>query len=230
MQTKPVFRFSVLVLLTAACAPAYVPNVVNTPMLTERNDLNLAVYTGTAGFDMQGSFAISDNIGIMVNGSLADRTNDSTDNYHKHAFFEFAPGYYTKFGSSGVVEIYGGYGQGWVDSYYNSSIFLNYSKANISRVFIQPGVGATTSVFDGNFSSRLVLVTINQDNISETGFFLEPVLTGKIGYKWFKFVAQMGLSVPFNSNDIHFEYQPFMISLGMQLNLGTIFKSGTSDL
>jgi hypothetical protein len=224
MRTNSIFCFFCMVLFAASCAPAYIPNVANTPLLTGKNDLNLAIYTGTAGFDAQGSFAINDNIGFMVNGSWADRTNDSTENYHKHAFFEAAPGYFTRFGNSGVVEIYGGYGYGWVDSYYDVGFFTNYADAIMNRFFIQPGVGVVTDIFDGSFSSRVVMITISQDQVSETGYFLEPVLTGKLGYKYVKFVAQLGLSVPFNSEKITFEYQPFMISLGMQINLGTIIK------
>ncbi|MBN2486455.1 MAG: hypothetical protein JXB34_10820 [Bacteroidales bacterium] len=212
-----------------SCTPAYIPNVVNTPLLTEKNDLNLATYTGTSGFDLQGSYALTDNIGLMINSSMSNRANDSTDNYHRHAFFEVAPGYYTNYGRIGVVEVYGGYGHGWVDSYYSNSYFLSYSKANVSRFFIQPGMGLTTHIFDGIASVRLVYVSIFQDNISDYGVFFEPVLTGKLGYKYLKFVGQMGFSMPVLSKEINFEYQPFLVSFGVQINLGALVKSASQN-
>jgi hypothetical protein len=225
MKTKTIFNLSCIIIIVWACAPAYIPNVVNTPLLTGKNDLNLAVYTSTAGFDAQSSFAVTDQIGIMANGSWADRTSDSSNNFHKHAFFEGGLGYYSRFGNSGVADVYAGYGYGWVESNYDVGFYTDYANATISRIFIQPGVGAVTDIFDGSFSSRLVMVTISQGNVSETGYFIEPVLTGKVGYKYVKFVAQMGMSIPFDKDQFDFEYQPFMISLGMQVNLGTIFKS-----
>ena len=224
MKTNSIFYLVSIVLVLGSCAPAYVPNVINSPMLSEKMDLNIAGYTGTAGYDLQGAFAITDNIGIMVNGSFADRTSDSTNSYHKHVFLEAGPGYFTKVGNSGIVEIYGGFGIGNVDSYYESSVFTNYANATISRIYLQPGVGFISDFFDGSFTSRFALVNINQDQISETGLFVEPALTGKLGYKWVKFTGQLGFSVPLNPDDIHFEYQPIMISIGLQINLGSLLK------
>lgn len=226
MKIKSIFRLIALAALAGACAPAYIPNVVNTPQLTEKHDLNIALYTGTAGLDLQGSFAFTDNIGLMVNGTWADNSDDSSSNFHKHSFFEVAPGYFSTFGNSGIVEIYGGYGSGWVNSYYDNGFYTNFADARMDRFFIQPGVGAVNNIFDGSLTTRVVLLSITQDKVTETAFFFEPVLTGKVGYKWVKFVAQMGFSIPVGNKDLNFEYQPFMFSVGMQLSLGKIFKSG----
>ncbi len=54
--------------------------------------------------------------------------------------------------------------------------------------------------------------------------FIEPALTGKLGYKYFKLTGQLGLSLPINEKDIY-GYQPLLFSLGMQINIGrTIFE------
>ncbi|HRC89903.1 MAG TPA: hypothetical protein PK910_07795, partial [Bacteroidales bacterium] len=84
-------------LIINSCAPAYVPNVLNAPMLTNKNEVQAAVYIGTSGFDPQIAWAPTNHIGVMANASFMNSTSDSTENYHKHNFFEFGAGYYTAF-------------------------------------------------------------------------------------------------------------------------------------
>jgi phosphoserine phosphatase len=69
--------FLILALLNS-CATAYIPNTVNTPLLTNRKEFQAAIYAGTSGFDPQLTYAVSDHIGIMLNGSFANVTSDST--------------------------------------------------------------------------------------------------------------------------------------------------------
>ncbi|MEE4199006.1 MAG: hypothetical protein V2I54_15305 [Bacteroidales bacterium] len=71
-----------------SCSPEYIPNMANSPMFTERGELQATIATGTSNFDAQTAYAITDHIGIMVNGSYGNETNDTTDDYHKHAFIE----------------------------------------------------------------------------------------------------------------------------------------------
>jgi hypothetical protein len=160
----------------------------------------------------------------MINGSFADRTSDSTDDFHKHRFFEIAPGYFKKISRVGVVELYGGYGMGEIETFYDNALFTNYGKADYTRFFIQPGIGIANDFVNASFSARLSHVIIKQNKITEDGTFLEPALTGKFGYKWVMFCCQVGLSLPFDDENIKFKYQPFIISLGMQFNLGRMIK------
>jgi len=226
MKSKwnPVIFLSSLILFLGACAPAYVPNVINAPLLSNKGEVQLAVNTGIAGFDPQFAYAVTDHFGIMVNGSFANWTSDSTDNFHKHQFFELGTGYYTKIGSSGRFETFGGFGFGNLRADYSNDLWLSKSRVNSTRFFIQPTIGATTSIFDGSFATRIVLVELKQDNISASGLFVEPVLTGKVGYKYVKGVFQLGFSLPLNSNNLPFNYQPFIVSVGIQANIGKIFE------
>jgi len=204
----------------SSCVSSYVPNAVNSPLLTKKHEFQAAVYSGTAGIDPQIAYAVTNHWGLMVNASFADRTNDSTNNFHKHNFVEFGSGYFSQFGKNGVVEIYGGYGFGNLEARYESGIFLDYANLQTRRLFIQPGIGMSGEIFDGSFTPRISVVTLSQNSTSKTAVFFEPTVTGKVGYRYFRFVFQFGLSTAIYPDTIDFGYEPFIISLGFQAIIG----------
>ncbi|PLX11700.1 MAG: hypothetical protein C0597_14640 [Marinilabiliales bacterium] len=208
-----------------SCSPEYVPNMVNSPMLSNRGEFQASIATGTSNFDAQTAFAITDNIGIMVNGSFGNETNDSTDDFHKHAFVEAGIGYFEKIGSKGRYEIYGGYGTGKVEGYYETSLFdSQITEAKYNRFFVQPGIGISTGIYDGSFSPRFAVVQMDPNGADfRTGkynLFFEPVITSKVGFKYVKFIFQFGVSVPFGDENLNYDYQPFIMNIGLNLNLG----------
>lgn len=211
-------------LLLGSCAPAYVPNVISTPLLSNKGEMQLSVNTGIAGFDPQFAYAVTDYIGVMVNGSFANWTSDSTDNFHKHKFVEIGTGYYTKLGESGRFETFCGFGFGNLKAKYSNDLWISMATVNSTRFFVQPTIGATTKMFDGSFATRIVFVNLTQEDIKGSGVFVEPVLTGKVGYKNVKGVIQLGFSLPFNHNDLIFNYQPFIFSVGLQVNIGKLYE------
>ena len=209
---------SILFLMLSSCAPMYVPNVINTALLKNQGEIQMSVYTGTAGIDPQFAFAITDHIGIMANGSFADRS-DTTGDFHKHTFVEFGAGYFENIGGNGVVEVYGGYGFGKLEASFNSDeIWTSYANVTSNRIFLQPSIGLTTSVADIAFSPRLCYVTVSQESVTKSTLFFEPAITGKVGFKYVKFNGQLGFSVPANGEYIN--YQPIMFSIGMQVFIG----------
>ena len=134
-------------------------------------------------------------------------------------------GYYEKIGENARYEIYGGYGFGKTEGFYETSTFdSEVTDADMQRIFVQPGIGVATGIFDGSFSPRFVLVkmTPNGDTFETGGYntFFEPVITSKIGYKWVKFVVQFGFSVPIGNDDLHFDYQPFIVNFGLNFSIG----------
>jgi hypothetical protein len=215
----------ITILIFTSCAPAYIPNVVNSPMFSNEGEFQGSVHTGLSGFDPQLAYAVTDHIGVMANGSFANWTSDSTDNFHKHQFFEAGLGYYTKVRTKGRLEVYGGYGFGKLETNSGSDLFLAYTKVNSSRVFIQPAIGIASNVFDGSFATRLVMLNLSQYNETNIGYFAEPVLTGKIGYKYVKVIGQFGISIPLNDTKIDFDYEPFIFSLGLQFNIGRMWDN-----
>jgi len=221
--------FGVVVLINS-CAPAYIPNVVNAPLLSNKNEFQGKLTGGTSGFDNQLSYAITDHIGVMLNGSYNYR-NDSA-NYHKHYFIETGVGYYQKLQEAGRLEVFGGYGYGDVKAieddwfYQNNQLVAN---AYYHRIFIQPSLGAVTNVFEGSFSTRYSLVNMHfrEGNTNDMSMnnsyisFLEPAITVKLGYKYVKYVAQIGFSVPIYGNtEQMYSHQPFIFSMGINVKIG----------
>lgn len=202
-----------------SCAPLYVPNVVNAPMLSEKNDINASLHFGLSGTDVQSAFALTDHIGIMVNGSYMNQTSDSADNYHKHILIEAGVGYFERLGKYGIFETYGGYGVGRINSHQNSGDFSSFSDTYVNRIFIQPSVGFKSNYFEFAFAPRTVWAFVSQGNVRKTGFFLEPTLVLKAGSPILKLVTQFGLSFLMNSSSSSFNYQPFLFSFGLQFRL-----------
>lgn len=218
-QFKSAIAIYLLITVLSGCAPVYIPNVINTPLLSEKGNVNANINTGVSGIDPQVAVAVTDNIGIMLNGSFANRTSDSSANFHQHNFVELGGGYYTKLGEQGRFEAFGGYGMGSIKTEYYNNLWNSFADVNSQRIFVQPAIGATTEVFDGSFATRFVFVNLKQDNIRYNSLFFEPVLTAKMGYKYVKATCQLGLSFPINA-PLQFDYQPFIISIGLQGSFG----------
>lgn len=210
-----IFVFSIVAIIYFnSCAPLYVPNVVNTPMLTEKDDVNASVHLGLSGVDVQSAYAVADNIGVMFNGSFMFDNSEQTDNYHKHVFVEMGGGYFKPLGEHGVFEMYGGYGIGKINSYHATGGLSSFSDVYINRFFIQPGIGFTSDYFEAILSPRTVVALISQEDYFQKGYFIEPTVTFKLGAEHVKFIAQIGLS--FLMDDVIFNYEPFLFSFGIQ--------------
>lgn len=207
---------SVLLSFFISCAPAYTPNIVNTPLFSSKGEIQAAIGTGTSGFDPQLAYAITDHIGVMANASFANRSDSA--NFHKHSFKELGVGYTIPIGDAGRFEVYGGGGWGSVDAMYHSGIFDGRSNATYNRFFIQPSVGAVTDIFEGAFTPRLVFVNMHNDidslKTNAIDPFIEPTMTVKIGWKYVKMMFQVGLSLPF-AEVKNYGNQPFMFSIGL---------------
>ncbi|MBN2663339.1 MAG: hypothetical protein JXR68_06790 [Bacteroidales bacterium] len=208
-----------------SCAPAYVPNVVNTPLFNNKAETQLGIYSGISGLDAQAAVAITNNIGVMFNSSFINSVSDTTDKYHKHTFFEAGIGYYTVFNKNGHFALFSGYGYGNV-SIKATNIFGNLitTNATYQRIFIQPEFGFTSAIFELDFSPRFVFVDMNPDYLQFTTIkkvLVEPTITSKIGYKYLFFTSQIGFSMPLlNINsDVWFKRQAFIFSIGVQIKI-----------
>ena len=222
--SRILISFLGLVTLCTSCSPEYIPNMVNSPMLSNQGEFQATIATGNSNFDMHTAFAITDNIGIMVNGSYGNETSDSTDNFHKHSFIEAGMGYYDMFGEKGRYEIYGGYGFGKTMGYFENYFVDEITDVRYNRYFIQPGIGISTGIFDGSFSPRLVLVQMDPKrtsfDVTKYNAFFEPVITSKIGYKYVKFIVQFGISLPMEDQELTYDHQFFIFNFGFYFNFG----------
>ena len=209
-----------------SCSPEYIPNMANTPMFDSKGDIQANVSAGVSGYDFQGAYALTDHVGAMVNTSFKNQTSDTTQDYHKHSIYELGLGYYGDLGEYGRYEIFGGFGTGNIQALNEGLEFDNpYTDAIFSKVFIQPSIGFKSEVFDANLGTRVAMVKVNYQQTAE-GLnekfqpFAEPVLTGRLGFKYVKLVSQVGFSIPL-TNEYVFDYQPFIISLGVHFTINT---------
>ncbi len=218
-----------LVIFFAGCAPVYVPNALNTPMFEEKGDINASFYGGTSGTDFQLSYAVTDNILVLANGSFARRDSTDDTDFHEHTYGEAGVGFYSAFGKNGRSETIIGYGMGKASAEGDFS-FIGLDKYLITgtyrRFFLQGNVGFGSEGFDGGLAIRASYLTFydlkhgNEDYDEEkmTGFFAEPVLFLRAGWKYVKLQTQIGFSYPF-SKSTSLGYQPFMFSFGVNVNL-----------
>ncbi|MCK4663717.1 MAG: hypothetical protein KAT68_12675 [Bacteroidales bacterium] len=215
-----------------SCAPAYIPNIVNTPMLSNEGEIQGSIAIGSSGIDPQIAYAVNDKIGVMINGSFRNDTDiEGTTDYHQHAFLEFGGGYYNKLTKVARFGLYGGYGFGTINSSFSNDILSSKANANSQRLFLQPGIGISTGIFDFGLHSRFSFVNIevkdNDFKASNSGKFdpyWEPALTIKLGYRYFKFFSQLGFSFPLYSYNTNYSFQFLIFGMGAQLKFGRDYK------
>ncbi|MBW1294017.1 hypothetical protein [Aquimarina litoralis] len=219
------FIYICLTFIIQSCSSAYVPNAVNTPLFGKKGETKVAIHAGTSGIDPQVSYAITNHIGIQMNGSFFNKASQVTGKLYDHQYAELAPGYYTKISEIFRFETYAGFGLGKLQPERENELWDINSNINMSRVFIQPSVGLTNNIVDASFTTRFAAVTLDQDDINRTGMFIEPVITGKVGYKYVKAIFQLGLSINLNNDDIYFmNGQPLLLSVGLQINVHKLFN------
>ena len=209
MKKEKKILYLTMVILSVSCAPIYIPNQVNTPLLKEKGDANAAVSIGTSGYDLQLSGSPATNLGLMLNTSYYN-----FDSSHTHFMMEAAGGYYTCFSDRTVFEVYAGGGYGFSESFLSGS-FETYKGGHFTKAFIQPSIGFAADYFEGAFSIRSVFINFPKYG---NGVFMEPVLTARFGLKMIKFATQMGLSFDI-TGEIDVDYSPFIFNFGLVYQL-----------
>jgi hypothetical protein len=228
---KKLFPLACVLLFVSACSYVYVPNAAHIPLISKKGDVSATVLTGTSNFDFQTAYGLTDQLALMLNGSFSNRTRTTDSSaFHRHSLVEAAAGYYKKIGRSGVLEVYGGGGYGSTFNYEqdNSYLFWGESSGKYAKFFIQPNIGATSDIFDGGLSFRLCYVNYfdymyyNDPWPAQHSLFVEPVLTGKIGYKNVKFIMQLGFSFPVMMSSDVVTFEPFILNVGLNFKINTI--------
>ena len=155
--------------------PLYIPNTTNVPSLIKKGDTEVSATTGTNGWDLQAAHAITEEVGIMLNGSYANKTSDSLTRFHKHLFSEIGIGYTAILNkedvdfanSTYIFSIYGGAGLGISEGFVNfNNIFnsdINYHnevRGQYLKAFLQPSIGISTPTVDFYFTLRSSYVNV----------------------------------------------------------------------
>jgi len=210
------FSFVTFIILSS-CHVLYVPNSFNSPLLRNKGDGQINAAVGVSGYEVQTAYAITDNVGVMANGQLLKSTNGD-DIKEQRTLFELGIGYTEKYSDNGIFEFYGGGGLGRVPAdFKNSDLYDGTQTTQMSRLFLQPGLGYVNDWLDMSVVTRLAATTIG----NETNWFFEPGFMTKIGYKRVRVYACLGLSVPFKKAEYrNWNNNPVLFSVGIHINFG----------
>ena len=156
---KNTLPFLILVCLLSSCRSMFAPVMQNAVILEEKKELEVSANNN----NIQAAYAISDKIGVMVNGHYRLQMYEEEiiqyrDYYRKQSFMDFAAGYSNNFNDEFKYSLFAGGGIGFIDNGYEDYTSLTgyeYYKANSTRLFIQPNAGYTSKFGDFIFSARL---------------------------------------------------------------------------
>lgn len=243
----------------------YKPNGVNVPMLTKAGDVHIdangslsseTINNGNTTnsmsiVDIKAAGSPVNHIGFMGGYSSYNFTTTTPDftsgNVNARAnLAEFGIGGYYAAGSKKVkmvVDLYGGVGFGSIKS---------DIEANVTRTFIQPGIGMHSPWFDVAFVPRIVNMKYSNFNalgrseayLEDKGLrnqygridggtytFFEPSITMRAGYKFAKIQFQYVLSIP--TTAMQWNASPGRFSVGLHLSIediiSTIREENTKD-
>lgn len=222
----------------SSCAPIYIPNTRNTPLFRGQGEFQGTALI-TTGVELQGAYAVSDNIGVIGSYStLSENRNDpqntSATFKRKNSYFEGGIGYF-KADRSRRIEVYVGYGQGKSTTTGQYSFFFPtfgqqeiILTGNYNRYFIQPTIGTNKKGFNISFTPRISAVDFSEFTagvVTETPdekmvIFIEPALTTKFRLnQHLDGMFQLGLNFS-GSGDVYFDFVPVQAAIGVQLHLG----------
>lgn len=227
---KNQFKITMFLLLLGlmGCTSKYIPTMVNTPMISEKGEIQGGVYTAYNAFSPRFAYGITDNIAIAGTGQFLIDGIWDTDEYYGINYGEISLGYFTKFDEIFNFDVYGGYGYGnykWrdkiYDNYLESEYTYNYFNYINRNIFIQPSIGLKFKYFQINFASKIEYRYINDASKKEDSFFMTGMTTYKGGVENFKFVVQLGFTRNIGSNLTILDYYWFHFNIGLEFNIFT---------
>jgi hypothetical protein len=227
-----ILSFEILLILPG-CVTLYKPNVIHSPLLKEKGELNASVSLGLSGcglYNLQTAYAISNHTGVMINGMYHNRHSNNADSLIEKLnmiFGEAGAGYFTTFGSkkNGLFQFYGGGGYGYTtDKINNTNQPYPEVSAKYFNIFIQPGVAMTNKHVEVAFDLRANYVRLfnihaylydkfefwNTDFKYYSGttldfLNLEPVVTIRVGGEKLKGILQAGVTIPGINSKSYFD-------------------------
>lgn len=191
MKTNVLFAGLWMLVFSACYTPRFVnsPTAHNVPVLAEKNDSKLSFNystnadtrstndqysrNSTNGFDIQGAYALTNNIGVQgsyfsrnetTNGGGAD--DDFFDKSfidYKRDFFEFGAGYFTPIDQKGkmLFQVFGGVGFGrftFTDNGKDKSqvAYSRFHNADVTKIYVEPALTfrSKNEIFAASLSTR----------------------------------------------------------------------------
>lgn len=229
-------------LLNGCIHSYYLPNSNHVPLLTEKKDARILVnYQSSSGeilnaipvFELQGSYAIGNHLGVTSSFLNAARKIDTASSRFRYG--DIGIGYFVANKSKNLVaECYGGFGWGFAENgFYNGAT----SRAELTKLFIQPAIGYTSRYFDAAVSLRIGSVhhssmqsqgAIPDPEIREfeslsdhpSHIVWEPAMIFRFGDGPFKLQIQIGLSDSDTHRSRFYSAVGLFVSLPFKKQLG----------
>jgi hypothetical protein len=242
----------IAVLLSSCTHYYYLQNIQNVPLFKGKNEYRLSASLGTGrastSTELQAAYSITNNIGVMTNYMSARGGSKSGRNWGKGNYLEGAIGYYKPIGTSGVFELYSGFGGSkqyheytttvWDGIWLVSRTYYGTSSLSFNKIFIQPSYGVFFDNFDFAFSTRIGelfyhkidnqitcgsidYIVLNNIAKNKNYLFIEPAITARGGWESFKFQIQLAYTSYLNKSDMNFEPSHFSIGLYLPLSKKT---------
>lgn len=257
MRVRLLWLTVFIALLSSCSRRLYYPERANVPTFMEANELkataSVKLQTGRAFFAPEAdiAYAPANHIGIIASyRSMPDRMADlysrfnstTSDSFNKTQVnlrgnrIEAGAGYFTRMGREGMLEVYGGYGNGSMTA---DQAPYHYFDTRYHRFFVQADVGFKNkdiSVTGGVQASMQQYYQFHADSIvyrqvssnpaqfvELTGrnfLFVQPYINAEAGYKYVFFNFQCGFSAQLGSNKRDISGDAFMyLSMGVTFRL-----------
>lgn len=220
MQAKKILPVYLLLLLFGGCAPSYVPNVTNAPLLYQKGDFIAGLYLNNT-LELQSAYGVSDHLGVMVNIAALPFSEN------RYYLGEAGIGGYTVVGDKFHLELFGGGGLGSGKAEGTSFNSPVSEQGKYTKFFIQPDIGLHYKVFEIALAGRFTYVDYkelrrNSTDVSPapSDWLIEPCLALRFGFGgngFFenkKLAIHLGFSVPMDG-DSEFENATLIGGVGL---------------
>ena len=227
-----------LCISSIACSPKfYTPNTQNTPMLQHKGQASATLAGNGNQVEIQGAYAVTDHVGIQVNGGAFIPKDQDNGNGGSGKLVEFGAGYFTPISDKISFEAYGLFGMGSFENYLPSTFDANPSssaniEAKLMRYGIQPGINYQTRSFGIGLSSRVTNLSYSDikgdlifggvDQVEflqdrKSNLLIEPAITLRGGTERIKLQLQIMASINASYDD--FRQDDGTLTLGVNYRL-----------
>jgi len=211
-------------LILSSCTYSYVPNLTNAPLLKEKKDHAVSIYTSEpSGLNIQGGVAITNYLGLIGNASSTIFSRKG-----KYRFAELGLGFYKVSFNKFHAEFFSGIGYG---SGEDGSMGLRnktiVEQGSYRRFFFQPTIGYRSKKFEFALLCRFSNVqytSFSQSNQSNSDLpwaqLYEPAGIIRFGFgdgffKTNRIVIQTGFSSAMKHHDSFDDFPLSMAGIGI---------------
>jgi len=219
-----------LFILLYGCKTNYIAPSLQVPLLKEAGELQLYSGTGADGLFLNGTYAVSQHMGIMTGINLYKYSPyDEMDlfEYTENIVGTLGGGYFNRIGNGeswlNYYDVYAGARMGQGPAIFPYKLYADtIMTAPVLQFFIQPSIGHRDDETDMAFTLRYVNHVLNYTTPEN---YVEPLFTFKFGYKQLKLISQLGMSfylgTRYSDRYSGFQYSLLHFNFGLQWDIFT---------